>query len=47
MAWEGPDFTDVRRFQFAGDRLSVKRLAVVEAMEGLLALARQAAGSEA
>ncbi|MHC1791402.1 CinA family protein [Solidesulfovibrio sp.] len=47
MAWEGPDFTDVRRFQFAGDRLAVKYLAVREAMGGLLALARQAAGPEA
>ena len=47
MAWEGPDFTDVRRFQFAGDRLVVKYLAVREAMGGLLALARQAAGPEA
>ncbi|KHK02111.1 CinA family protein [Desulfovibrio sp. TomC] len=47
MAWEGPDFTEVQRFQFAGDRLAVKRLAVAEAMEGLLALARQAAGPQA
>jgi nicotinamide-nucleotide amidase len=44
MAWEGPDFTEVKRFQFAGDRLAVKGLAVAEAMEGLLAQARQSAG---
>ncbi|OLN27915.1 hypothetical protein DVDV_1880 [Desulfovibrio sp. DV] len=44
MAWEGPDFTDVRQFLFAGDRLAVKRLAVVEAMEGLLVRIRQTAG---
>ena len=46
MAWEGPDFTDVQRFQFAGDRLSVKRLAVAAAMEGLLARALQTTGPE-
>ena len=39
MAWEGPDVVAVKRFQFAGDRLAVKRLAVREAMAGLLALA--------
>ena len=46
MAWEGPDFTDVQRFQFAGDRLAVKRLAVAAAMEALLARALQTAGPE-
>ena len=46
MAWEGPDFTDVQRFQFAGDRLSVKRLAVAAAMEGLLSRALQTTGPE-
>jgi nicotinamide-nucleotide amidase len=46
MALEGPDFTDVQRFQFAGDRLAVKRLAVAAAMEGLLARALQTAGPE-
>ena len=46
MAWEGPDFTDVQRFQFAGDRLAVKRLAVAAAMEGLLSRALQTTGPE-
>jgi len=39
MAWEGPDVAEVKRFQFAGDRLAIKRLAVREAMAGLLAMA--------
>ena len=46
MAWEGPDFTDVQRFQFAGDRLAIKRLAVAAAMEGLLSRALQTTGPE-
>lgn len=46
MAWEGPDFTDVQRFQFVGDRLAVKRLAVAAAMEGLLSRALQTTGAE-
>lgn len=39
MAWQGPDGADVRLFQFAGDRLAVKRQAVQEAMSGVLAMA--------
>lgn len=39
MAWEGPDGVEVKRFHFAGDRLAVKRLAVREAMAGVLAVA--------
>ena len=46
MAWEGPDFTDVQRYQFAGDRLAVKRLAVAAAIAGLLARALQTTGPE-
>ena len=46
MAWEGPDFTDVQRFQFAGDRLAVKRLAVAAAIEAVLARALQTTGPE-
>jgi len=41
LAWEAPEVVDVRRFQFPGDRLAVKRQAVAAAMEGLLALARR------
>ncbi len=36
MAWETPDDVEVRRFNLSGDRLSVKRQAVREAMAGLL-----------
>ncbi|MYL84392.1 nicotinamide-nucleotide amidohydrolase family protein [Desulfovibrio aerotolerans] len=39
MAWEGPQGATVARFEFAGDRLAVKRLAVREALAGVLALA--------
>ena len=41
LAWEGPQAVDVRRFQFSGDRLAVKRQAAIAAVEGLLALARR------
>jgi nicotinamide-nucleotide amidase len=39
MAWEGPETVEVKRFQFDGDRLAIKRQAVREAMTGLLAIA--------
>ena len=39
MAWEGPQGATVSRFHFEGDRLTVKRMAVREALAGLLVLA--------
>ncbi len=39
MAWDGPEGVAVKRFQFDGDRLAVKRQAVHEAMAGVLAMA--------
>lgn len=39
IAWEGPDGVAVKRFQFDGDRLAVKRQAALEAMAGVLAMA--------
>jgi nicotinamide-nucleotide amidase len=39
VAWEGPDGVAVKRFQFDGDRLAVKRQAAREAMAGVLAMA--------
>jgi len=44
MAWEGPDVAEVKRFLFAGDRLAVKRLAVREAMAGVLAVVGRCGG---
>ncbi|WP_428562699.1 MAG: CinA family protein [Solidesulfovibrio sp. DCME] len=40
LAWHGPDGVAVKRFQFDGDRLAVKRQAVREAMAGVLSMAR-------
>ena len=42
MAWHGPQTVSVKRFQFSGDRLSVKRQAAREAMAGTLAMATAA-----
>lgn len=40
IAWQGPGGVAVRRFQFDGDRLAVKRQAAREAMAGVLAMAQ-------
>ncbi|MEA4858627.1 MAG: CinA family protein [Solidesulfovibrio sp.] len=42
LAWHGPDGVAVKRFQFDGDRLAVKRQAVRQAMTGVLSMARGA-----
>jgi len=39
LAWEGPEAIVVKRFNFPGDRLAIKRQAVREALSGLLAMA--------
>lgn len=44
MAWETAHLVEVRRFSFQGDRLSIKRQAVREAMAGVLDMASRPEG---
>lgn len=47
LAWDGPEGVAVKRFQFDGDRLAVKRQAAHEAMVGVLAMAAGAREAQA